>query len=103
MMKLYEKKTEHGKTVEWWTQRNRFGFYFSIIPTKDGYNVVVNNEDFNRKVYGHAASFSKAEKLLRVAEEAYGQNRPGEQCVGCRFHNPRECRCNKFEPCQKGR
>lgn len=76
-MKLYERRNECGKTVEWWTQRNRLGFYFSIFPHEfgNGFSVVINNDDANRKVFAKAKTFQEAETILRNAEQLYSHNR----------------------------
>ena len=74
-MKLYEKKDQCGRTVEWWTQRNKNGNYFSIFPcsAKGTFAVVVNKEDASRAVYAVTTDFATAEKKLREAAKKYRQ------------------------------
>lgn len=66
-MKLYEKRNEVGRIVEWWTQRNKMGIYFSIKPNGKAYTVTLN-DDFN---YAKCENFLDAERKLREAESKY--------------------------------
>lgn len=66
-MKLYERRNEVGNIVEWWTQRNKIGIYFSIKPNNKGYAVIVN-DDFK---YAQCEQFFEAERKLREAEVEY--------------------------------
>lgn len=70
-MKLYERRNEVGHIVEWWTQRNKMGIYFSIKPIGKGY-VVTLNDDFK---YAQCENFAEAERKLREVESEYADKR----------------------------
>ncbi len=72
-MKLYEHKDVNGIVVEWWTQRNARGIYFSIFPRCKGnhYAVVINNEGPGRTLFAVQPTFPEAERYLRMAEKMY--------------------------------
>lgn len=70
-MKLYEHRDMRGHLIEWWTQRNKKGYCFSISYDNGKYFVIINPDDAIRRIFAVTQTFAAAEVYLQKAVKIY--------------------------------